>query len=919
MTPSLTPGPGPLTPLLLQYRKIKDKYRDAILLFRLGDFYEMFYDDAATGARVLGLTLTSRSHGAATKVPLAGVPAKAIDTYIAKLVEAGYRVAVCEQLEVPGLTKLIRRDVVEVITPGTSLRPTLLPERRNQFLVGICPSSNPVSRVRSPCPPEDGPRPRVAERGLAPGLELPVGFAYADVSTGEFGLTELRPSALVEEVQKLDPREIIHPKGWDGAQKLSLPNVSLTPLDDYYFSRDFAHEKLTRHFHVANLEGFGITDQTAGIQAAGAVLAYLEESQKSALSHIRKVSLYRTADYLLTDRVSRRNLELVERMRDGSGEGTLLAVLDRTQTPAGARLLRRWLLMPLLEVPAISERQQAIGDLLKQHVLQAGLRSTLNEVGDLERVASRIACERANARDCVGLKDWLLKVPQVKTALERTRSPRLKQLHDQIEDYAPIADRLATTLVAEPPLAISEGGMIRDGVNDELNQLRNLSRNAKEWIALLQETERKRTGIPNLKVGYNSVFGYYIEVTRSYLNQAPKSYLRKQTVANGERFITPELKEYESKVLHSEERMKSLEYEIFVALRQEIAREVGRLLNLSQVLAELDVLVSLSLVALENSYICPVVDESSDLIIRDGRHPVVERLMPEAFVPNDTEMGVNPQILLITGPNMAGKSTYLRQVALIVIMAQMGSYVPAREAKIGVCDKIFTRIGASDDVSRGVSTFLAEMTETANILNNATRHSLVVLDEVGRGTATFDGLAIAWAVVEYLHQNPTVRPKTLFATHYHELTDIVQYLPRVRNYNFLVKEAHDDIVFLRRLVSGRSDRSYGIAVGKLAGLPPEVVSRAKQVLADFEQGERVSVRAVGQVPTVQDGDSCGVALNGDTTRSGIPLNALGSEQAAQPQLEAIVSELEALDLNSLTPLRAMNLLAEWQKKLTGKP
>jgi DNA mismatch repair protein MutS len=892
--------PEQLTPLLLQYRKIKDKYRDAILLFRLGDFYEMFYEDAVTGSKVLGLTLTSRSHSPTNKVPLAGVPAKAVDSYIAKLVEAGFRVAVCEQMEVPGLTKLIRRDVVEVITPGTALRPTLLEERKNQFLVGIAPG------------------------------EPATGFAYADISTGEFGATELPPVALAEEIQKFDPREIVVPKGWDGAKKLS--GATLTPLDDYYFTHDFAFEKLVKHFKVANLDGFGISDKPAGIRAAGAVLAYLEESQKNALAHIRRITLYSNADYLLIDRVSRRNLELVERMRDGSSEGTLISVLDQTQTPAGARMLRRWVLMPLLDPKRIGERQGAIADLLAQHALLSELRSGLSEIGDLERVSSRVACERANARDCGALAEWLKKAPDVKQALNRAKSARLASLREQIQDYSAIRDRIGKTLVDEPPLAITDGGMIRDGVSAELDEIRGLSRNAKDWIAQLQETERRRTGIPNLKVGYNSVFGYYIEITRSYLNVAPKSYIRKQTVANGERFITPELKEYEAKVLHAEERLKALEYELFMALRQEIAGEVSRLLALSEVLAELDVLCGLARVAVENNYVCPQVDDSYDLIIREGRHPVVERLVPEMFVANDTEMGggagevrsqksesrtqnpelsdvsgVHPrssvvpdsdgaQILLITGPNMAGKSTYLRQVALIVVMAQIGSYVPAKSARIGVCDKIFTRIGASDDVSRGVSTFLAEMTETANILNNSTARSLVVLDEVGRGTATFDGLAIAWAVVEYLHQHPVVRPKTLFATHYHELTDIAESLPRVRNYNFTVKESKDTIVFLRKLVSGKSDRSYGIAVGKLAGLPEAVVERAKQVLNDFEKGERLSVRAATH----------------DFT--GVREPDLVVYEPPTPESE-VVSEMQELELDGLSPLEALNRLAEWQRRL----
>ncbi|MBM3322564.1 DNA mismatch repair protein MutS, partial [candidate division WOR-3 bacterium] len=730
--------PERLTPLLAQYRRIKEAHQGAILLFRVGDFYEMFYEDAEAGARALNLTLTSRPHGPHNRVPLAGVPAKALDTYLSRLVAQGFKVAVCDQLELPAPGKpVVKRDVVEVLTPGTVTTPNLLDARRNNYLLALAPTPDRF------------------------------GLAFADVSTAEFFVAEVPASSVAEEVQKLAPAEVLLPQSTDAGLVPDL-KVSITRLDDYYFTQDYAFDKLASHFGVANLDGFGVAELTEGVCAAGAVLHYLGETQRSTLPHIRRIAPYRSADGMLIDRISRRNLELVERIHAEDADrttNTLFAVLDRTRTPMGTRCLRRWLLAPLLDVERIRRRQDAVAELSSAGSCLTEVQAALARLGDLERVSSRVALERCHARDLVGLAAWLKVVPEIKRSLaplvpqpldppipRSLDASLLQHIHSGIEDFASVVQDIEGTLADDPPLATNEGGLIRTGTNPELDELRQLARDAKTFIARLQETERQRTGISNLRVAYNSVFGYYIEVTKSWLERVPKNYLRKQTVANGERFITPELKEYEARVLNAEERSKRLEYELFCDLRRRVAREVTRILALSALLAELDALSSMAQVARENNYVRPVVDDSTALEIKAGRHPVVEQLLAGQFIPNDTALDrTHQQIVILTGPNMAGKSTYLRQVALITIMAQVGSFVPAEQARIGIVDKVFTRIGASDDLARGVSTFLAEMTETANILNNATDRSLVILDEVGRGTSTSDGLALAWAAVEYLH------------------------------------------------------------------------------------------------------------------------------------------------------------------------
>ncbi|HDQ99029.1 MAG TPA: DNA mismatch repair protein MutS [candidate division WOR-3 bacterium] len=865
------------TPLLEQYRRIKQQHEGALLLFRVGDFYEMFYKDAEVGAKALNLTLTSRPHGHGNRVPLAGVPAKSLDTYVARLVARGFRVAICEQLEPPSARKpVVRRKVVEVITPGTLIRPGLLEEKRSNYLMALSPAGDTC------------------------------GMAFADVSTGEFLLAEVPLSSLGEEVQKIEPRELLIPETWPEDRRLP-DGIEVTRIEDYYFTEDFAFDRLTSHFGVAGLEGFGVGELTQAICAAAAVLEYLERTQQSALPHITRLAPYRTTEHLLIDRISRRNLELVERIhpdRD-AGEGTLLAVLDHTVTPAGGRMVRRWLMAPLVSPAAINLRLDAVEELAEPGAALGPLRDLLSTIGDIERVASRIALERANARDLVGLGSWLSKIPAVRAALAgwhgkdapALKSERLTAIRDGIEDFSPLVGDIGRILVESPPLALNEGGLIAPGVNAELDELRDISHNAKGFIAELQERERKNTGIPNLRVGYNSVFGYYLEVTKSWLGQVPSDWLRKQTLASGERYITPELKEYETKVIHAEERIKTLEFDLFAALRRRVGQETERLIRLALLLAELDVLAGFAEAARERRYIRPVVDESGLLEIIRGRHPVVETMLERPFMPNDTRLDNDTeQIAIITGPNMAGKSTYLRQVALIAIMAQAGSFVPAARARVGVVDKVFTRIGASDDLARGVSTFLAEMTETANILNNATSRSLVILDEVGRGTATNDGLAIAWAAVEHLHGPENRRPRSLFATHYHELTDITVLLPRARNYNFAVRERTNGVTFLRKLNPGPAGKSYGIAVARLAGLPAEVISRARELLERFEAGEQRAV--LGLLPGSEAGRE-----PGEFTRV--------AESPAEPH--PVVSHLLESDPDHLSPLEALTLLAELRR------
>lgn len=859
---------GTLTPLLAQYRRIKERYRDTLLLFRVGDFYEMFYEDAAIGAKALGLTLTSRPHGPHNRVPLAGIPVRAVDSYVARLVEQGFRVAVCDQLESPAPGKpVVDRDVVEVITPGTLTASDLLDARRNNFLCALSPAGDRW------------------------------GCAFADVSTGEFFVAEFAGTELADELGRIGPRELLLPQ--ETAPPPGLDPVAITHLDPYYFTQDYAFEALARHFGTASLDGFGVGELVEGICAAGAVFHYLEETQRAGLEHISRLAPWLPSGLMMIDRATRRNLELVERIhtdeRKSGPEATLLGVLDRTVTPAGARLLRRWLTAPLTTLEAITRRHDAVEELLSGSTQR--LRDNLSRTGDLERLASRIALERASPRELVAAAAALRMTPAIREALQEARAALLVDIRAGIVDFPELIADISSTIADDPPASASDGSVIRPGASAELDELRSLASGGREWIARLQESERQRTGIPNLRVRYNSVFGYYIEVTKSFLARIPADYVRRQTVAGAERFVTPELKEYETRVLGAEERARALELELFSALRRRCAKAAGSIAALARLLAELDVLTALAEVARERGYVRPRLDDSCRLEIIGGRHPVVEAMLTDDFIANDTNLDPDQtQIVLITGPNMAGKSTYLRQVALIAIMAQAGSFVPARQARIGIIDKVFTRIGASDDLARGVSTFLAEMTETANILNNATDRSLVILDEVGRGTAAADGLAIAWAVVEYLHGaitgGRTPRPKTLFATHYHELCTIATELPRIANYCFTVHEHGDRVVFLRRLRPGIADKSYGITVARLAGLPRPVVERARAVLATLGTDRRAP--AVPPNP-----------------QSELPLPLA----ADRPSTHPVVERLRELRLEELTPLEALNLLAKLQAEV----
>jgi DNA mismatch repair protein MutS len=869
--------------MLDQYMSFKAQHQDAILLFRMGDFYEMFYDDAKVASEVLGLTLTSRPHGKAADVPLAGFPHHALDTYLTKLIRAGYKVAICEQVEDPKKAKkLVKRDVVEIVTPGTALVDDYLETKRNNYLAGVY---------------------------LKGGV---VGLAWCDLSTGEFVVGEFSPDEFVDQILNLSPSELLVSDAQVELIRERLgarAQFALTARDEWMFVREFAYEILTHHFGTTSLKGFGCEDLDAGVCAAGVVLHYLKENQKSGLEHITGLSRYSSRQYLGLDATTVRNLELIQSMAYGNRRATLLSVLDRTRTPMGGRLLVNWILRPLRDVDQIRRRLDAVEELLQKGSVREELRALLGKAGDLERLTSKITTGRCNARDLKALAATLKLIPRIRKLLMELEAAELVAIREGLEPLTALVKEIDEALVDDPPLLVTEGGLIREGYNPELDELRRILRSGRDWIARLQATERERTGISSLRVGYNKVFGYYIEVTKPNLSKVPPDYIRKQTLVNAERFVTPELKEYEEKVLGAEERIAELEYELFDRLRRQAASHAALILEDGRLLARLDCLVSFAQVAHENDYTRPEVNEGEEIVIEDGRHPVVERLLPpgEPFVPNDTRLSNSEhQILIITGPNMAGKSTYLRQVALIVLMAQAGSFVPARRARIGVVDKIFTRVGASDNLAGGESTFLTEMNETANILHNATPRSLIILDEIGRGTSTFDGLSIAWAVVEYLHNTESVAAKTLFATHYHELTELARVLPRVKNYNVLVKEWGDHVVFLRKIVEGASDRSYGIQVARLAGLPSPIIERAKEVLQNLEAEEL----GPGSVPKL--------ALRGQYRRDRArPLRAVQTD-LFEEEARRLREELSKIDVNNLTPLQALLKLAELREVINGR-
>ncbi len=881
-----------------QYFDAKRQYRDAIVFFRMGDFYEMFYEDALVAARALDLTLTSRSKDAdGGSIPMCGVPYHAAETYLTRLVKKGFRVAICEQVEDPRkATGLVRRDVVRVVSPGTFTEGGYLDAREPAFLMAIAPAGwaaeggepQAADRSRPQQPPADG---------------ATVGVALLDLSTGEF-LTAEYPGrhglqALRDELSVLRPREILVPSDLpleDLLPAAARGSASVTPLDPWAFDAASARQTLLAQLRTQSLEGFGLEGHPAAIRAAGALVHYLKDTQKTDLTHLRGIAFKEHADRLVVDPLTLKHLEIVEAM-DGNRAGSLLHELDRTMTPMGARLLRTWLIRPLLSLERIRDRLDAVEDFAFRTTERGKFRDALRTVHDIERLVARTALGTAGPRDLVALRTSLAAVPRLRQLLSGFQAPFVSSLAAELDDVVEVREAIERTLIDEPPALAREGGCVRDGVDPELDELRRISRSGKQVIAELEEQERARTGIASLKVRYNRVFGYYIEVSKSNLHAVPPDYHRKQTIAGGERFVTPALKAHEERVLGADERILEREIEMFEALRATVAAEAPRLQDTARAAATLDVLAALAEAAAQHNYVKPQVHEGDELTILDGRHPVVERYSPDPFVPNDTLLdGRERQLVILTGPNMGGKSTYLRQVALISVMAQAGSFVPARDAKLAILDRVFARVGASDNIARGQSTFMVEMQETANILHSATSRSLVILDEIGRGTSTFDGLSIAWAVAEHLATNARARPKALFATHYHELTELADTLPGVVNAHVAAREWHDDIVFLRKVVAGRSDRSYGIQVARLAGLPPAVIGRARAILDALEQ----DALARGGRPTV--------AKAGPDARQQLALF-----ESVSPA-DAIARRLKDVDLNRLTPLEALALLADLQRE-----
>ena len=877
--------PAGATPAMRQYFDAKRQYRDAIVFFRMGDFYEMFYEDALTAARALELTLTSRSKDSSGgAIPMCGVPFHAADGYIARLVKKGFRVAVCEQVEDPRKAKgLVRREVVRVVSPGTLTDAGYLEAREPAFLMAIAPLAD--------------------ARGW--------GVALLDLSTGEFTSAEYhgadRRQALADELAILQPREIIAPEGDQDAAAFVAEvrlNARVTYAPPWTFDQESARQTLLEQLRAQSLAGFGLEERPAAVRAAGALVHYLRDTQKADLAHVREISFRAGADCLVVDATTLRNLEVLEAV-DGGPTGSLLVEIDRTMTSMGGRLLRAWLLRPLVALERIQDRLDAVEELAFRSTERAKLRETLKTIHDVERLVARASLGIAGPRDLVALRQSIATVPRVRMLLSELQSPLIKSLVAELDDLADLRDELDRTLLDEPPAVARDGGLIRDGIDAELDDLRSVSRSGRQHIAAMEDAERTRTGIASLKIRYNRVFGYYIEISKSNLASVPSDYHRKQTIAGGERFITPALKDYEEKVLGADERCVELEIAIFERLRARVAGEAPRVQDTARGLASLDVLAALAETAAAGNYTKPMMHAGDDLVAVDVRHPVVERHVPEAFVPNDVTLdGTTRQLIVLTGPNMGGKSTYLRQTALLCLMAQAGSFVPARSAKLPVVDRIFARVGASDNIARGQSTFMVEMQETANILHSATSRSLLILDEIGRGTSTFDGLSLAWAVAEYLASNPRVRPKTIFATHYHELTDLADALPNVTNCHVVVREWQDDIVFLRKVVPGRSDRSYGIQVARLAGLPASVVARAREILNGLERDE---LSRGGRPSLTTEGSAGGT----DVSRQ------LGLFQAPVAAEDPLHRRLKSLDLDNLTPLQALSLLAELKREAGG--
>ena len=880
---------GELTPMMKQYMQTKEEYKDCILFYRLGDFYEMFFDDALTASKELEITLTGKNCGLEERAPMCGIPYHAVDSYLNRLVSKGYKVAICEQVEDPKTAKgIVKREVIRVVTPGTNLDTQGLDETKNNYIMCIV---------------------YMADR---------YGLSIADVTTGEYLVTELdSQTKLLDELYKFMPSEIVcneafYMSGMDLDDLKNRLHMAIYSLEAWYFDDALCRETLQEHFKVASLEGIGLSDCECGMIASGALLKYLEETQKNSLSHMSRLTRYATGNYMVLDSATRRNLELVETLREKQKRGSLLWVLDKTKTAMGARTLRKYVEQPLIDKESIVKRLDAVAELKDNAICREEIREYLNPVYDLERLVGKITYQSANPRDLIAFQSSLSMLPSVKYILKDMESDLLREIYEELDPLEELCDLVGRAIQEEPPLAMKEGGIIKDGYNDEVDRLRKAKSEGKNWLADLETREREKTGIKNLRIRYNKVFGYYLEVTNSFKELVPDYYTRKQTLANAERYIIPELKELEDTILGAEDKLCALEYELYCEVRNTIAAELTRIQRTAKAVAKLDVIASLALVAERNNYVRPKINEKGVIDIRDGRHPVVEKMIPnDMFIANDTYLDDKKQrISIITGPNMAGKSTYMRQAALIVLMAQLGSFVPASSANIGLVDRIFTRVGASDDLASGQSTFMVEMNEVANILRNATNKSLLILDEIGRGNSTFDGLSIAWAVVEYISNSKLLGAKTLFATHYHELTELEGKISNVNNYCIAVKEKGDDIVFLRKIVKGGADKSYGIQVAKLAGVPDPVINRAKEIVEEL-----VTADITGKVKDI--------AVQGSETKKK-PQKKLDEVDLTQFSLfdtvkdDDVLNELKELDISHMTPMDAMNKLYQLQNKLRNR-
>ena len=863
---------------MAQYQKIKEKYPDTILLFRMGDFFETFDEDAKIAAKVLGITLTKRSNGAAENVPLAGFPHHAIDTYLPKLVRNGYRVAVCEQMENPKFAKgIVKREVVEVVTPGVAISDKLLDHKKNNYLLCI-----------------------YLENEIA-------GLSFSDISTGEFHAYEVHQNDIPQQIGLINPAEILVARKQKSILEPIIQKTSqiitITKIDDWIFSYDYAEELLLKQFNTKTLKGFGIENLRPGLISAGAALNYLRETQKENLSHLNRISGYNPSDYMILDFATKRNLEITFSMQDGGREGSLIAMLDRTETAMGGRMLKKWVSAPLRRLEPILKRQECVEELYKNKTLRKNLLNELKEIGDLERLISKICTGKVNPRELITLKISLKKIPLIKQLLDLVKSDTLSKINEKLLELTHLVEKIEKAVDDNPPLNIIDGGVIREGYSAELDELRGLSSNAKTWIANLQRTERERTKISSLKVSYNKVFGYYIEISNANKDKVPEDYIRKQTLVNNERYITPELKEYEDKILNAEENIANLEYQLFNEVRGAAVSFTEQIQENARLIAMLDCYLSFAECAEANNYVKPLLDESDVLDIKQGRHPVVENILPpgEKFTPNDCSLSnSDTQIILLTGPNMAGKSVFLRQVGLIVLLSQIGSFVPAEMARIGLIDRIYTRVGASDNITAGESTFLVEMQEAANILNNASRKSLILLDEIGRGTSTFDGISIAWAITEYLHENEEVAAKTLFATHYHELNEMASIFPKIKNFKVEVREYGDKVIFLHKVSLGGADHSYGIQVAQMAGLPPFVTNRAKEILQNLESKELTPYEIKkAKLAKIKQTDELQISM-------------------FEIKDDALRKEIDDISIDKLTPLDALNKLNELKKKLNNE-